>query len=69
MQAYMPIGIVDKGTTSEQRVITSTLAKLDASAVFAQLQEPALVYVGEVVNQRQPVDLAMLEVGAQSLSI
>jgi uroporphyrin-III C-methyltransferase/precorrin-2 dehydrogenase/sirohydrochlorin ferrochelatase len=44
-----PAGIISQGTTSNQRVITATLATIRSVSSGAKLQSPALLIVGEVV--------------------
>jgi uroporphyrin-III C-methyltransferase/precorrin-2 dehydrogenase/sirohydrochlorin ferrochelatase len=44
-----PAAIVTQGTTSEQRVITATLATISSVASSANLASPALLMVGDVV--------------------
>lgn len=46
----MPAAIIEKGTTPNQRVITSTLALLPKLALEMELQSPSLIIVGQVVG-------------------
>lgn len=48
-----PIAIVERGTLPEQRVLTTTLGELATTAAAAQLEAPAIVYVGEVAALAQ----------------
>ena len=43
-----PVAIIEKGTTAEQRTITSTLEHIADEAVAQHIKNPALVLVGEV---------------------
>jgi uroporphyrin-III C-methyltransferase/precorrin-2 dehydrogenase/sirohydrochlorin ferrochelatase len=47
--ATRPAGIVAQGTSSDQRVITGTLATIRSAAAAANLPAPALLIVGDVV--------------------
>lgn len=51
-----PVAIVSRGTSPQQRVLTGTLATITALQEQAQLEAPALIIVGEVVNLHE--DLA-----------
>ena len=46
----MPAGVVQQGTTAQQRVVTGTLADLPARVAAAGLSSPCLTIVGEVVR-------------------
>lgn len=50
MPNTMPIAIIEKGTTQEQRVITGNLNTLPVLAKNQQIQSPSLIIVGEVVQ-------------------
>ena len=45
-----PVAIIEKGTTAEQRTITSTLEQIADEAVAQHIKNPALVLVGEVAS-------------------
>jgi uroporphyrin-III C-methyltransferase/precorrin-2 dehydrogenase/sirohydrochlorin ferrochelatase len=47
--ATRPAGIVAQATSSDQRVITGTLATIRSVAAAANLPAPALLIVGDVV--------------------
>ena len=47
-----PAAVVQQGTTLEQRVVSATLADLNACVVEAGLRSPCLIIVGEVVRLR-----------------
>jgi siroheme synthase len=44
-----PAGIISRGTTANQRVITATLATIRDVSSAANLESPALLVVGDVV--------------------
>jgi uroporphyrin-III C-methyltransferase/precorrin-2 dehydrogenase/sirohydrochlorin ferrochelatase len=44
-----PAAIVENGTTSGQRVVHSTLAQIAADASAAEIEAPAMLFVGEAV--------------------
>ena len=50
-----PAGAVQEGTTAHQRVVTSTLAHLGEDMAAAQIQPPAIIVIGEVVQFAAPV--------------
>ena len=50
MPAEMPIALVEKGTTREQRVLISTLAQLPARLETIEVASPSLCIVGRVVQ-------------------
>jgi uroporphyrin-III C-methyltransferase / precorrin-2 dehydrogenase / sirohydrochlorin ferrochelatase len=57
-----PAGIIVQGTTSNQRVITATLATIRAIAANSTLESPALLVVGDVVALH--ASLAWFDAGA-----
>jgi uroporphyrin-III C-methyltransferase/precorrin-2 dehydrogenase/sirohydrochlorin ferrochelatase len=50
LDAHTPAAIVENGTTSDQRVIHSTLASIAADASAARIRAPSLLFVGESVG-------------------
>ena len=50
MRADMPVALVEKGTSTDQRVLTGTLQAL--SELAQQVASPSLIIVGSVVNLR-----------------
>ncbi len=51
--AETPAAVIERGTTPGQRVVTGTLADLNALVEAAGLHPPALIVVGEVVRMRE----------------
>jgi len=52
LPAATPAAVVQQGTTLDQRVVSATLADLDARVAEAGLRSPCLIIVGEVVRLR-----------------
>lgn len=52
MPATMPVAIVERGTTPEQRVIVTTLDELPACVMQEAVVAPAMLIIGEVVALR-----------------
>lgn len=50
MDPDTPAAVIEKGTTSSQRTISSTLAGLEAAAAEAEVVTPAIIVVGKVVS-------------------
>lgn len=63
-----PAAIVSKGTSSDQKVLTGTLSTLAKLQESAQLEAPALIIVGEVVNLHENLSWFGEEVLAQNLT-
>jgi uroporphyrin-III C-methyltransferase len=51
-----PMALVSKASTTEQRVIETTVAAAAADAQAAGLEPPAIVVLGEVVRLRAALD-------------
>ena len=51
MRADMPVALVEKGTSTDQRVLTGTLQAL--SDLAQQVTSPSLIIVGSVVSLRE----------------
>lgn len=45
-----PVAVIEQGTTPQQRVLISNLSSLQADVAQANIQSPALIIIGEVVN-------------------
>lgn len=49
----MPVALISKGTTSEQKVIVGTLSDIAGKVEHHQIQAPTLTIIGEVVRLRE----------------
>jgi uroporphyrin-III C-methyltransferase / precorrin-2 dehydrogenase / sirohydrochlorin ferrochelatase len=56
MSRLTPAAVVERGTTSAQRVIRSTLAELPAAVERAGIEPPALFIIGTVVRHADTLD-------------
>ena len=52
-RSIMPVALVSKGTTLEQKVIVGTLADIASKVIEYEIQVPTLTIIGEVVNLRK----------------
>lgn len=52
-RADMPVALISKGTTPEQKVVVGTLANIASKVAQHQIQAPTLTIIGEVVNLRE----------------
>jgi siroheme synthase len=52
MDAQTPAAVIPNGTTSQQRIVTATLATIATEALAAGLSAPALTIIGTVVTIR-----------------
>ncbi|MGE7664580.1 uroporphyrinogen-III C-methyltransferase [Ureibacillus composti] len=50
-----PVAVIERGTTENQRTITSTLANIAEKIRQEVIVNPALIVVGEVVNVREKI--------------
>jgi len=62
-KAETPIAIIQNGTTSEEKVGIGTIETIEAIVAEKQLSSPAIIIIGEVVNQR--VDLSAMSKKAE----
>jgi siroheme synthase len=46
----VPVAIIERGTSKQQRTITGTLGSIAKEAEEQKVQPPAVIVVGEVVN-------------------
>jgi uroporphyrin-III C-methyltransferase/precorrin-2 dehydrogenase/sirohydrochlorin ferrochelatase len=51
-----PAGLIARGTTPDQRVITATLSTIGSASAAANLESPSLLIVGEVVALHSSLD-------------
>ncbi|OTG89241.1 uroporphyrinogen-III C-methyltransferase, partial [Acinetobacter sp. ANC 3832] len=49
----MPVALISKGTTPEQKVVVGTLADIASKVAEHQIQAPTLTIIGEVVELRE----------------
>lgn len=56
MRADMPVALVEKGTTAEQRVWVTTLVELPKIIKVNDIHAPTLIIVGEVVKLREKLN-------------
>lgn len=52
-RANMPVALISKGTTPEQKVVLGTLADIASKVSEHQIQAPTLTIIGEVVSLRE----------------
>lgn len=52
-RADMPVALISKGTTPEQKVVVGTLADIASKVTEHQIQAPTLTIIGEVVKLRE----------------
>jgi len=52
-RADMPVALISKGTTPDQKVVVGTLADIASKVEQHQIQAPTLTIIGEVVNLRE----------------
>ncbi|RLL49908.1 uroporphyrinogen-III C-methyltransferase [Acinetobacter cumulans] len=55
-RADMPVALISKGTTPEQKVVVGTLADINAKVLEHEIQAPTLTIIGEVVNLREQLN-------------
>ena len=53
MRKDMPVALIERGTTAEQRVYTTSLSKLPDLINNQEIHAPTLMIVGEVVSLRE----------------
>ena len=56
MRGDMPVALVEKGTTPEHKVHTTTLTKLPDLVASETIHAPTLIIVGEVVKLREKLN-------------
>jgi uroporphyrin-III C-methyltransferase len=55
-RAGEPVAVISRATTEKQRVLESTLGRVAADVVAANIEPPALVAIGEIVRLRTGLD-------------
>jgi uroporphyrin-III C-methyltransferase/precorrin-2 dehydrogenase/sirohydrochlorin ferrochelatase len=53
MREDMPVALIERGTTTEQKVYSTSLSKLPDLINKQEIHAPTLMIVGEVVNLRE----------------
>lgn len=56
MDSNMPVALVSKGTTPEQKVVTGTLENIASLVKSSGVQAPTIVIIGHVVSLRGKLD-------------
>ena len=54
--AYTPAAVIASGTTARQRCVTGELSSIAAISEKADIQPPAILVVGDVVNLNKEID-------------
>jgi uroporphyrin-III C-methyltransferase/precorrin-2 dehydrogenase/sirohydrochlorin ferrochelatase/uroporphyrin-III C-methyltransferase len=52
----MPVALVSKGTTKDQRVVTGNLNNIAERVEAESVQPPTLIIIGQVVTLRERLD-------------
>ena len=55
MRKNMPIALVQEGTTDNQKVVVSTISRVNAKILKTDIQSPVIIIVGEVVKLRKTI--------------
>jgi uroporphyrin-III C-methyltransferase/precorrin-2 dehydrogenase/sirohydrochlorin ferrochelatase len=55
MRKNMPIALVQEGTTENQKVVVSTISRVNAKILKTDIQSPAIIIIGEVVKLRKTI--------------
>ena len=53
MREDMPVALIERGTTSEQKVYTTSLSKLPDLVNNQEIHAPTLMIIGDVVSLRE----------------
>jgi len=51
----MPIAVVQEGTTENQKVVVSTISRVNAKILKTDIQSPVIIIIGEVVKLRKTI--------------
>ena len=60
LRANTPVAVIDQASTAQQQVCIGTLGTIAKRVIHKDFQGPAVTIVGEVVNKRHKVNLALL---------
>jgi len=55
MRKNMPIALVQEGTTDNQKVVVSTISRVNAKILKNDIQSPVIIIIGEVVKLRKSI--------------
>jgi len=55
MRKDMPIALVQEGTTDNQKVVVSTISRVNAKILKNDIQSPVIIIIGEVVKLRKTI--------------
>ena len=55
MRKNMPIALVQEGTTDNQKVVVSTISRVNAKILKTNIQSPVIIIIGEVVKLRKTI--------------
>jgi len=55
MRKDMPIAVVQEGTTENQKVVVSTISRVNAKILKTDIQSPVIIIIGEVVKLRKTI--------------
>jgi len=55
MRKNMPIALVQEGTTENQKVLVSTISRVNTKILKTDIQSPVIIIIGEVVKLRKTI--------------
>jgi len=55
MRKNMPIALVQEGTTDNQKVVISTISRVNSKILKTDIQSPVIIIIGEVVKLRKKI--------------
>ena len=55
MRKDMPIALVQEGTTENQKVVVSSISRVNAKILKTDIQSPVIIIIGEVVKLRKTI--------------
>ena len=55
MRKNMPIALVQEGTTDNQKVVVSTISRVNSKILKTDIQSPVIIIIGEVVKLRKTI--------------
>ena len=57
--SHEPIAIIQHATLPEQKIFVSTISDIEQSVIENEKSSPAVIVIGNVVNERLPIDIAI----------